>query len=256
MSGFHIYESTSEDGFAHADSSGENTPVIARIPDLESGYYADESDHLSTTVGKNSRRLSMPKLAMAATVAVTVLIAGWIIFGGADHLDQESWQQTPPAASAPEAPLWDANDESKTAAIKLDEVIPLRPADTTPSTTIPPTDLEETPYNPYANTTNEKTLQTAAKPAATDIRPSVAANRLLVIATPVPPANPIAADRDWSTLSDGEYYWAVRRRSVATTNVRGLQQGNDMADNQAKPQKPAPTARLGGVIETPTVRVY
>lgn len=239
MSGYQVYESTPEGEFTHTETPGENPAVIARMPDLDGDLYDAESDHPSTTTGLNVRQLSVPKVAMALTAAATVLFAGWIIFGNSNNSNQESWRQTPPAASAPEAPLWNAKDESKTAAIKLDEVLPQWPARTTPST-----DSEDTPDNSHANsagdTANKKTKQVAAKPSINDIRPPmaatrVAANRPLVIATPVPPAQPLANGRDWSTFNENEYYWAVRQCSTPATNARSLQHGNNMAGNYRQP---------------------
>ena len=255
MSGYQVYESTSENGFAPAASPAENPPIIVSMPDLDGNLDAEESDTEESDAEEFGRpsvaavpsvgRLSRSKISVAIIAVAVVLIGGWIIFGGGSVADQsarESWQHTPPAASATEAPPWNANAESKTIAVKLDEVLPrLAPGKTLP------TIFEEAPVKkPYTNKTDEKAVKVVAKPPAADILPRVAANRSLAIETPVPPAKMAAVKQGRSSLSVDEYYWAVRRRSEADKNV----------PKNAATHRRHGTARLDDVSETRTGRMY
>lgn len=240
MSGYQPYESPG--GIGPAVIPVEDPPVIARMPDLDGGLYTEEFDHPRATLWPFSRRLSRQKTAFAAAAAVVVLFGGWMILGGGsddDQTAQESWQPAPPAASAPEAPRWEANSESKTDAITLDEVQPRHEA----SKALPAA-FEKIPAEKSdAENVDETAVKVITKPPAGDIRPRVAANRPVVIGTPVPPVEPAECKKDWSTMNSAEYYWAVRRRSEAAMTAGNVQPSDD-------------TARLNGVIETPTARMY
>ncbi len=305
MSDYQDYESTSEDGFAPAMSPAEDPPVIAKMPDLDGNLYSGDSDCPSIETEQSVRSLSMPKMVMALIVAAVVPIGGWIIFGGGSDADQtarESYQPAPPAASAPEAPHWNRDAESKTAVIKLDEILPRRAS----GETLPAAFEDNTFKRPGVYQTVENAVEAVAKTPAADILPRVATNRSLTIGTPVPPAKTLTSKQDWSSLNEAEYYWAVRRHSEATTNARSVQRGDDtlsnyrpysavrydlaaqkdngvsnrryhtanrplsgyrdsdlaarqadnnVLNNEAKAQSHG-AARLDGVIENPTVRMY
>jgi hypothetical protein len=283
MSGYRIYNSSADDGLVPATVSTEDPPVIARIPDLDRNFFARKLDsgqaaHLSILSALSLRRFSKSKIAAFAATAAVLLIGGWIFFGGSDtdQSARESWLPTPPAASAPEAPLWNAVAESKKAVIKVDEALPHRiPGNPLPATfektplentnaSLPdqnvsiaenrntkPTQFQlaensQTPASRPAMPTNTTTSRLATKPLARDILPRVAANRPLVIGTPIPPAKSTVENQDLSQLSKDEYYWMVRRHSVGNKTAR---------TNEVKTQKPA-AARLDGTIETPNVGMY
>ena len=303
MSGYQVYESASEDGSGLAMSPAEDPPVIAKMPDFDDNLYPGDSDCPSVETEQSVRSLSGPKMVVVLIAAAVVPIGGWIIFGGGSDAEQsarESYQPAPPAASAPEAPHWDRDAESQTAVIKLDEILPRRALGETL-----PAALEDNSFKRAdAYQTVNNAVKAVAKSSAADILPRVATNRAIAIGTPVPPAKTIIGKQDWSNLS--EYYWAVRRRSEAATNIRSVQRGDDtlsnyrpysaarhdlaapkgnavsrslyhtakrapsgyrdsdlaarQADNsvpviEAKPQRSG-VARLDGVIENPTVRMY
>ncbi len=226
MSAYQPYDSPSEDGFGPA----EDPPVIARMPDLDENLYAEEFGHEASEAELSARRLSMPKMVLAASVAVVVIVGGWMILGsgsGDDQSAQESWQPPPPAASAPEAPRWDGDADSKTDAITLDEVLPRRPLGIAL-----PTAFEETPVEkPAADKTVEQAVKVVAKPPATNILPRVAVNRSVAIGTPVPSVTSYPNMQDWPSMSKAEYYWAVRQRSGGAINARNVRQGAGRVDN-------------------------
>ena len=212
------------------------------MPDLDDGLYSDELDHSQASLWPFARRLSKQTKVLAAAAVVAVLFGVWMIFGGnsSDHQTaHESWQPAPPAASAPEAPRWDANAESKTDAITLDEVQTHRDV----GKALPTAFQEISNEKPSVQDGDETSVKVIAKPPVEEIRPRVAANRPVVIGTPVPPAQAALSNQDWNTMDTNEYYWAVRRRSEAALNARNAQHGDN-------------TARLNGVIETPAVRMY
>lgn len=303
MSGYQVYESASEDGPGLAMSPAEDPPVIAKMPDFDDNLYFENSDCPSVETEQSVRSLSMPKMVVAMIAAAVVPIGGWLIFSGGSDAEQtalETYQTAPPAASAPEVPHWDGDTESQTAVIKLDEILPRRSS----GETLPAAFEDNSFKRPGAYQTVENAVKAEARTSAGYILPRVATNRSLAIGTPVSPAKTITGKQDRSNLS--EYYWAVRRRSEAATNIRSVQRSDDtlsnyrrhsavrhdlaaqkdngvtrplfhtanrplngyrdsdlaarQADNnvpiiEAKPQRSG-AARLGGVIENPTVRMY
>ena len=262
MSGSQAYDFASKQGGDVGGSLVEEPMVIARLPDIgrDQGDKKSRPSTAATSSAFPRRWPALSKKAIGATGVAVLLVVCWLIFAGSDS-DSESWRPPPPAASAPEAPHWNGEAEPKAViaskvfrpsarSIKLDEVLPRR---TTREKLVgkisTPKPVKEMP------TRNPATGKQVQKSADVQL-PRATSNRPPVIGTPIPPQNMAANNRDWATLSNSEYYWAVRRRSeseacrTASKPNSGRPSGAGVAS-----ERPGP-ARLKGVIETPTVRVY
>ena len=252
MNVYQPYDSTSEAVCDVDENLGGNLDgdpmVIARLPDIDGNHDRKKNKPSpAAAISAFPRRWPiLSKKVIAATGVAVLLVVCWLIFAGSDS-DPESWRPAPPAASAPETPPWNSEAEPKAViaskvsrpnatSIKLDEVLPRSPA----------------------------TKKQTKKSAPVQL-PQATSNRPLVIGTPIPPQNVTANNRDWATLSDSEYYWAVRRRSDAEAYRTAVKPNSGLSSQypaDGRPSGPAAApprsgkARLNGVIETPTVRVY
>ena len=292
MSGCQAYDIASSDGCFADGNPAEGPAVIARFPDLGSRTNHKPARRASNEAAE--RRWTVPSKKVLGAAGTTVfLIVCLLIFYNSES-DPDSWEPVPPAVSAPEAPLWNGETVAETAiaskpsrpdatSIKLDEVLPQqtpqekrvnRPLSAEVFLNPPAVNAESailgvkepvnsaapgTPTRTWNSPASKQTEHPASKHPA-----RATSNRPLIIGTPAPQQNSTLDTRNLAALSDTEYYWAVRRRSEAaayqTAAKPEAREPQNPPYGQADNHGTAPAgigkARLNGVIEPPSVRVY
>jgi len=269
MSDCQAYDLASNEGGGIGGNPIEEPMVIARLPDI-SRSHSHKNDHEKDRKKSKSSPAeaivafprqwpALTKKVIGATVAVVLLVVCWLIFAGSS--DPESLRPAPPAAAAPETPLWNGKTE-------LGETEPKTViASKVSRPSAKPIKLDEVLSHEVLShgVLSHGVLSHGVPSRRTPREKPAGGSRPLVIGTPVPPKNVAANDRDWATLSESEYYWAVRRRSESDTCRTAAKPNSGLssqhpAGRQTSEPGAAPEqtgkARLNGVIETPTVRVY
>ncbi len=266
MSSYRISDAPPQ-GVRHADDNPtDDIMVIARFPDLDKHCTRNNVIQSFFEATDKSRFPSwiLPKKVVWLIAAVLFLAVGWLIFYGSDPepANTGSWQPDPPAAAAPEAPRWNGGIDRKITSTVIQET-PRRPEN---ETKVAANELDETTPRHEQEIADTTIRKVDEKVAPADMQ----AQTPLVIGTPIPRANLGENENrnvDWTSLSNSEYYWAVRSRSGDASCRTAARPDIDLSSAPRQSAEPQPsgetaapgrngTVRLNGVIETPTVRVY